>query len=106
MIDWIFLLVGGICEVGFVSMMKLSKGFKVLKYSLYTIIFMILSFYTLSIALKTIPIGVGYAIWSGIGAIGSVLVGMIFFKESKSVLKLLFISLIIIGIVGLKLSTN
>lgn len=106
MIDWIFLLVGGICEVGFVSMMKLSKGFKVLKYSLYTIIFMILSFYTLSIALKAIPIGVGYAIWSGIGAIGSVLVGMIFFKESKSVLKLLFISLIIIGIVGLKLSTN
>lgn len=106
MLDWIFLFIGGLCEVGFVSMMKLSKGFRVLKYSLYTILFMIVSFYTLSVALKTIPIGVGYAVWSGIGAIGSVVVGMLCFKETKSTLKILFISMIIIGIVGLKLSTN
>lgn len=106
MLDWIFLFIGGLCEVGFVSMMKLSNGFKVLKYSIYTVLFMIASFYTLSIALKTIPIGVGYAVWAGIGAIGSVVVGMVCFKESKSILKILFISMIIIGIVGLKLSTN
>ena len=106
MLSWILLLVGGVCEVGFVSMMKLSDGFKVLKYSLLTILFMILSFYTLSLALKEIPIGIGYAVWAGIGAIGSVLVGMIFFRESKDVKKLVFISMIIIGIVGLKLSTN
>lgn len=106
MLDWVLLFVGGLCEVGFVSMMKLSKGFRVLKFSLYTILFMIASFYTLSVALKTIPIGVGYAVWSGIGAIGSVLVGMIFFKESKGWKKMLLISMIIIGIIGLKLSTN
>ncbi|WP_281253938.1 DMT family transporter [Dysgonomonas massiliensis] len=105
MISWIFLLVGGLCEVGFVAMMKLSHGFKVVKYSLLTILFMFLSFYSLSHALKDIQIGVGYAVWAGIGAVGSVLIGMIFFKESKDPLKLLFISLIIIGIVGLKLST-
>lgn len=103
MISWAFLLFGGLCEVGFVAMMKLSHGFKVLKYSLLTILFMIFSFYSLSHALKDIPIGVGYAVWAGIGAVGSVLVGMIFFKESKDIKKLFFISLVIIGIVGLKL---
>lgn len=103
MISWAFLLFGGLCEVGFVAMMKLSHGFKVVKYSLLTILFMTFSFYSLSHALKDIPIGVGYAVWAGIGAVGSVLVGMIFFKESKDIKKLLFISLVIIGIVGLKL---
>lgn len=106
MIDWLLLFVGGLCEVGFVTMMKLSNGFRILKFSLYTVLFMIASFYTLSLALKTIPIGVGYAVWSGIGAIGSVLIGMFLFKESKDIKKLLFISMIIIGIVGLKLSTH
>ncbi len=67
---------------------------------------MIFSFYSLSHALIDIPIGIGYAVWAGIGAVGSVLVGMIFFKESKDWRKVLLIGLIIIGIVGLKLSTN
>lgn len=102
---WILLFVGGLCEVGFVTTMKLSNGFRIHKYSALTIIFMILSFYALSIALKVIPIGTGYAIWSGIGAVGSVLAGMIWFKESKDILKMLFIAMIIAGIVGLKLST-
>lgn len=106
MLSWALLLVGGVCEVGFVTMMKLSDGFRVLKYSLLTILFMILSFYSLSHALKEIPIGIGYAVWAGIGAIGSVLIGMFFFKESKDIKKLIFISMIIIGIVGLKLSSN
>lgn len=105
-ISWLFLLFGGVCEVGFVTMMKLSDGFRKLKFSILTIIFMALSFYSLSHALKDIPIGTGYAVWSGIGAVGSVLVGMIFFKESKSTLKMLFILMIVIGIVGLKLASN
>jgi len=105
-LSWLLLFTGGLCEVGFVTMMKLSDGFRKLKFSLLTILFMIISFYTLSLALKEIPIGTGYAVWSGIGAVGSVLVGMMFFKESKSILKLLFISMIIIGIVGLKLSAH
>ena len=106
MIDWLLLFIGGICEVGFVTMMKLSDGFRRLKFSLLTILFMIISFYTLSLALKVIPIGVGYAVWSGIGAVGSVLVGILFFKEAKDMKKILFITMIIIGIAGLKLSTN
>lgn len=106
MISWLFLLIGGVCEVGFVAMMKKSDGFKVLKYSLLTILFMIISFYSLSHALIEIPIGIGYAVWAGIGAVGSVLVGMIFFNESKDIKKMLLITMIIIGIVGLKLSTN
>lgn len=106
MISWLFLLIGGVCEVGFVAMMKKSNGFKVLKYSLLTILFMIISFYSLSHALIEIPIGIGYAVWAGIGAVGSVLVGMIFFNESKDIKKMLLITMIIIGIVGLKLSTN
>lgn len=106
MIPWIFLLIGGICEIGFVTMMKLSDGFRKLKYSLLTVLFMAASFYSLSLALKTIPIGTGYAIWSGIGAVGSVLIGMLFFKESKSFWKIIFILMIVIGITGLKLSSN
>lgn len=106
MISWLFLLIGGVCEVGFVAMMKKSNGFKVLKYSLLTILFMIISFYSLSHALIEIPIGIGYAVWAGIGAVGSVLVGMIFFNESKDIKKILLIAMIIIGIVGLKLSAN
>lgn len=106
MISWLYLLIGGLCEVGFVVMMKLSDGFKKLKYSFLTILFMVCSFYSLSHALKDIPMGTGYAIWSGIGAVGSVLIGMIYFKESKSFLKILFILFIVIGITGLKLSAN
>lgn len=106
MISWLLLLAGGLCEVSFVAMMKKSNGFKVLKYSLYTLVFMLFSFYFLSHALIEIPIGIGYAVWAGVGAVGSVIVGMIFFGESKDIKKILLISMIIIGIVGLKLSTN
>lgn len=105
MISWVLLFIGGLCEVGFVTMMKLSDGFKRLNYSLLTVLFMILSFYSLSLALKSLPIGVGYAIWAGIGAVGSVLVGIFFFKESRELIKVLFISMIIMGIVGLKLAS-
>lgn len=104
--DWFILFIGGLCEIGFVSMLKLSNGFRIFKYSIFTVLFMIVSFYTLSIALKTIPIGVGYAVWSGIGAIGSVIVGTLFFNESKDIKKLFLILMIIAGIVGLKLSMN
>lgn len=106
MISWLFLLFGGLCEVGFVTMMKLSDGFRKLKFLLLTILFTVLSFYSLSYALKDIPIGTGYAVWAGIGAVGSFLVGMIYFKESKGIMKLIFMSMVIIGIVGLKLATG
>ncbi|HBM3464457.1 TPA: multidrug efflux SMR transporter [Listeria innocua] len=104
--DWIFLLVAGLCEMVFVVMLKLSDGFKRLGFAILTVIFMSASFFLLSLALKTIPIGTGYAIWTGIGAVGSVTFGMIVFKERKSVGKLLFITMIIAGVVGLKLTSG
>ncbi|MCP7502025.1 multidrug efflux SMR transporter [Listeria monocytogenes] len=104
--DWIFLLVAGLCEMVFVVMLKLSDGFKKVGYAILTIIFMSASFFLLSLALKTIPIGTGYAIWTGIGAVDSVTLGMIVFKERKSVGKLLFITMIIAGVVGLKLTSG
>lgn len=104
--DWIFLLVAGLCEMVFVVMLKLSDGFKKVGYAILTVIFMSASFFLLSLALKTIPIGTGYAIWTGIGAVGSVTLGMIVFKEGKSVGKLLFITMIIAGVVGLKLTSG
>ncbi|HDU1207910.1 TPA: multidrug efflux SMR transporter [Listeria monocytogenes] len=104
--DWIFLLVAGLCEMVFVVMLKLSDGFKKVGYAILTIIFMSASFFLLSLALKTIPIGTGYAIWTGIGAVSSVTLGMIVFKERKSVGKLLFITMIIAGVVGLKLTSG
>ncbi|EUJ30737.1 small multidrug resistance protein [Listeria floridensis FSL S10-1187] len=103
---WVYLIIAGLCEMSFVVTMKLSHGFKKLGYSIITILFMACSFFLLSHALKTIPIGTGYAIWTGIGAVGSVLMGMFFFKEKKSVMKIFFIAMIVAGVVGLKLTSG
>ncbi|WP_342599250.1 multidrug efflux SMR transporter [Psychrobacillus sp. FSL H8-0483] len=101
--EWLILVVAGLCEVAFVVNMKLSEGFKKLKYTIFTIISASLSFFLLSIALKDIPVGTGYAVWTGIGAAGSVLLGMYFFQEKKSLKKIFYLSCIIFGVVGLKL---
>ncbi len=105
MISWILLLVGGLFEVGFVTLMKLSKGFTVRKYTILSALSVSTSLYLLALALRDLPVGVGYAVWAGIGAVGTVLVGIIFFKESKGLLKMLFMLLVILGIVGLRLAT-
>lgn len=102
---WLFLVAAGIFEMVFVLFMKLSNGFRNLKFSLLTFATMAVDFYLLSLALKEIPIGTGYAIWTGIGAAGSVILGMLAFKEPKSALKILFLSFIVIGAVGLKLTS-
>ncbi|MBA4536859.1 multidrug efflux SMR transporter [Bacillus aquiflavi] len=103
---WFYLLVAGFGEIGFVVFMKYSAGFTVKRYTALSIISAIISFYYLSKSLIDIPIGTAYAIWSAIGAAGSVLYGMIFFMESKSWKRLLFIGMIICGGVGLKLVSS
>jgi len=100
---WLILIIAGLFEVAFVVGMKLSNGFKEVKFTVLTIISAALSFFLLSLALRDISIGTGYAVWTGIGAAGSVLIGMYFFNEKKSTKKLLFLSCIIFGVVGLKL---
>ena len=103
MMAWLILIVAGIFEVVFVTTMKLSEGFKIKRYTVLTVVSGALSFYLLSLALTTIALGTGYAVWTGIGAAGSVLVGMIFFNESRQIAKLFFMSCIIIGVAGLKI---
>jgi len=101
--QWFLLIIAGLFEVAFVISMKLSDGFKNIKYTVLTVIFAALSFFLLSLALKDIAVGTGYAVWTGIGAAGSVLFGMYIFQEKKSRKKLFFLSCIIMGVVGLKL---
>lgn len=101
--EWLILIVAGLFEVAFVVNMKLSNGFKNIKYTIFTVISAALSFFLLSLALKNISVGTGYAVWTGIGAAGSVLIGMYFFREKKSRKKLLYLSCIIFGVIGLKL---
>lgn len=99
---WLNLLVAGLFEIAWAIGMKYSEGFTRPFISVFTVAGMILSFYFLSEALKEIPLGTGYAVWTGIGAIGTAILGMILFNESKDVLRMVCIGLIVAGITGLK----
>jgi quaternary ammonium compound-resistance protein SugE len=99
---WIYLFIAGLFEIGWAVGLKYTEGFTKLWPSVITIFGMILSFYFLSTAVKTIPIGTAYAIWTGIGAVGTAILGIILFGESKEFMRILFILLIVVGIVGLK----
>lgn len=99
---WIFLIISGFGEVAGVTFMKLSDGFKLWKGTVGAIIAGFISFFFLSKALMTIPISTAYGIWTGIGSIGSVVLGMVIFGESRNWRKMLFLSMIISGVIGLK----
>ncbi|MGC5772730.1 DMT family transporter [Paenibacillus pabuli] len=101
--SWILLVLAGFFEIGGVIFLKLSEGFTKLKHTITFAVFLGLSFIFLSLSLKEIPISIGYGIWTGIGASGSVLLGMYVFKEPKNLKKLTLVSGIIVSIVGLKL---
>lgn len=102
---WVYLFIAGLFEVGWAIGLKYSQGFTQIFASILTIIGMIASFYFLAIALKGLPIGTAYPVWTGIGALGTVALGIILFKESADFTRLIFISFILIGIVGLKISS-
>lgn len=99
---WLFLLISGLGEVGGVTFMKLSDGFKKWKGTAGAIGSGFISFFFLSKALQDIPISTAYGIWTGIGSVGSVLLGMFLFKESKDWRKIMFLTMIIVGVIGLK----
>ncbi|MCQ2743760.1 MAG: quaternary ammonium compound efflux SMR transporter SugE [bacterium] len=101
---WINLFIAGILEVVWAISLKYSNGLTIVIPTVITIIGMIASFYFLSLATKTLPIGTAYAVWTGFGAIGTVILGIILFGEQVSFARILFLLLIIIGIIGLKLS--
>lgn len=100
---WTFLTVAGLFEIGWAIGLKYSEGFSKPVPSLLTIAAMALSFWFLSIAMRTIPVGTAYAAWTGIGAIGVAILGMILFGESQEFLRLVCLFLIVAGIIGLKL---
>ena len=100
---WIFLLLAGFFEICFTIALKFSQGSTRLIPSIITCIFIVLSFFSVSQAMKTIPLGTAYAVWAGIGAAGTVICGILFFGDSYHVIRLISIVLILIGIIGLKL---
>ena len=99
---WLQLLVAGILEIVWAIGMKYSAGFSRLWPSLITIVAALASFYYLSLALHTLPVGTAYAVWTGIGAVGTALLGILLFGETASALRLACILLIVGGILGLK----
>jgi quaternary ammonium compound-resistance protein SugE len=103
---WIYLIIAGIFEVIWAMGLKYSHGLTKLYPSLITLGGMIISFYLLSLATKSLPIGTAYAIWTGIGALGTVLLGIILFNEPLNLLRVIFLGLILVGIIGLKLTST
>jgi quaternary ammonium compound-resistance protein SugE len=100
---WVVLLVAGLFEVGWAACLKYARGFTVLWPSLGFAVFMAASVYLLGVALKSLPLGTAYTVWTGVGAIGTVVFGVLAFGESADLRRLACIALILVGIVGLKL---
>ena len=103
---WMYLLVAGLFEISWAVGLKFTHGFSQVIPSVVTVICMIASFYFLALALKNLPLGTAYAIWTGIGTIGTVIFVVILFKEPITAMRLLCIALIISGITGLKILTH
>ena len=104
--SWTILFLAGIFEIFCAVGLKYSDGFTKLFPTIFTIVTMIISFYLLSLALKALPIGTAYAVWVGIGTVGTVIAGIMLFGESMTLIRVISILFILIGIVGLKFTTN
>ncbi|HZR46029.1 MAG TPA: quaternary ammonium compound efflux SMR transporter SugE [Candidatus Manganitrophaceae bacterium] len=104
--DWIYLFVAGLFEVAWAVGLKYTEGFSRLWPTVLTLIAMLLSILLLSQALKSLPVGTGYAVWTGIGATGTALLGMLLFGEPRDAGRIVSILLIVAGIVGLKLTAS
>lgn len=104
--NWLILIVAGLFEVVWATALKMSNGFRNPLAAAVVVVGMALSVWLLAVAMKTIPMGTAYAVWTGIGAIGGVVVGIIAFGESASALRIASAALIIAGIVGLKLAAK
>ncbi len=99
---WIYLVLAGLLEIGWAIGLKYTHGFSKPWPTVATVAAMMASFGLLAAALKTIPVGTGYAVWTGIGAAGTAILGMVFLGESREALRIICILLIIAGVVGLK----
>ena len=104
--NWLILIFAGFFEVVWATALKMSNGFRNPLADAVVVVGMALSVWLLAVAMKTIPMGTAYAVWTGIGAIGGVVVGIIAFGESASALRIASAALIVAGIVGLKLAAK
>lgn len=102
---WLILLLAGICEIAWAIGLKYSEGFIKPLASIATLSALVISFVLLGIALRTLPLGVAYGIWVGIGAVGTAVMSIVLFGETLSLFKLASLVLIVIGIAGLKLAS-
>lgn len=103
---WLALLLAGGFEVGYALSVNGSEGFTNLTWSLVAIVFFLLTLFFLSIALKKIDVGIGYAVWAGIGAVGAALLGPVFFDETLTLVKGFWLAVIIGGVIWLKLADS
>ncbi len=102
---WILLLIAGLLEVGWAIGLKYTEGFTKVWPSVFTLTAMTASVVLLSIAMKSLPVGTSYAVWVGVGAVGTAILGMVLFGESANAGRLVSLGLIVAGIVGLKIAT-
>lgn len=102
--NWVILLVAGLFEIGWAIGLKYTEGFSRLWPTAWTILSMIISVGLLGMAMRTLPVGTAYAVWVGVGAIGTAILGIILFNEPANTARLLSFALILAGIIGLKLS--
>ena len=101
--SWVFLTIAGLLEIGWAIGLRYSEGFTRLWPSVGTIVALVASMALLGLALRTLPLGTAYAVWTGIGTVGTAIFGIILFREPATAMRLLCIGLILAGIVGLKL---
>jgi quaternary ammonium compound-resistance protein SugE len=104
-VTWVYLLAAGIFEIGFALGLKYSEGFTRLWPTLGMVAAGALSFYLLSISMKSLPVGTAYAVWTGIGAAGTAVLGILLLGESTNLLRVLSILLVVVGVVGLRISS-
>lgn len=102
---WLYLLIAGLFEIGWAIGLKYTEGFTRPGASAATVALMVASFACLGLALRTLPLGTAYAVWTGIGTMGTVLLGIVLFQEPANALRLGCIALIVAGVAGLKLIT-
>lgn len=105
---WVYLLLAGIFEIFFTTMMKLSNGFSMERpvYVVLFCLFALCSFSMMNLAIKGIPLGTAYAIWTGIGVLGTTVMGIVFFHDPTDWLRLLFLGMLLVSVIGLKLVSN
>ena len=102
--NWIILFIAGICETPWAVTLKYKHGFPKPLFSAITVVFMVISFFLLSYALKTMPVWTAYAVWTGIGAFGVAVIGIVFLAEPANAIRIISLLLVVAGVAGLRLA--